>query len=288
MFCFQPITVNAATSPALVGHLDPRYQAYDLRYRDVDRVAEWQREFNQNVANNDLPQLELLRLSSDHTAGTIPNFWTPQYYAADNDAALGKLVDIVSHSKYWASTAIFVTEDDAQNGPDRVDSHRTESLVISPYTAQATPRAEHGHYDTAAMLRTIELILGLGPLSKYDATATPMSAMFNSTPDVAPYDAIAPTVPAATNSPQSYGASQSKAINFALPDQAPTAELNRILWHAVKEATPYPGPRDTAYDPARRRYVWGIMDRRANPLLSYHGIPMPRIMESNRVARKVQ
>jgi hypothetical protein len=96
MFCFQPITVNAATSPALVGHLDPRYQAYDLRYRDVDRVAEWQREFNQNVANNDLPQLELLRLSSDHTAGTIPNFWTPQYYAADNDAALGKLVDIVS------------------------------------------------------------------------------------------------------------------------------------------------------------------------------------------------
>jgi hypothetical protein len=160
--------------------------------------------------------------------------------------------------------------------------------VISPYTAQATPRAEHGHYDTAAMLRTIELILGLGPLSKYDATATPMSAMFNSTPDVAPYDAIAPTVPAATNSPQSYGASQSKAINFALPDQAPTAELNRILWHAVKGAIPYPGPRDTAYDPARRRYVWGIMDRKANPLLSYHGIPMPRIVESNHVARKVQ
>ena len=145
IFCFQPITVNSSTSPALVGHVDPKYQAYDLRYRDVDRVAEWQREFSQNVANNDLPQLEFLRLSSDHTAGTTPNSWTPQYYAADNDAAVGKLVDAVSHSKYWASTAIFVTEDDAQNGPDHVDSHRTEALVISPYTAQTAPRAEHGH-----------------------------------------------------------------------------------------------------------------------------------------------
>ena len=278
IFCFQPITVNAATSPALVGHLDPKYQAYDLRYRDVDRVAEWQREFNQNVANNDLPSLELLRLSSDHTAGTTPNAWTPQYYAADNDAAVGRLVDTVSHSKYWASTAIFVTEDDAQNGPDHVDSHRTEALVISPDTSQATPRAEHGHYDTAAMLRTIELILGLGPLSKYDATATPMSAVFSSNPDVTPYNAIAATVPSATNSLQSYGAVQSKAINFALPDQAPTAEMNRILWHAVKGNVPYPGPADTANDPALQRYVWGIMDRKGNPLLRYHGIPMPHIV----------
>jgi hypothetical protein len=278
IFCFQPITVNAATSPALVGHLDPKYQAYDLRYRDVDRVAEWQREFNQNVANNDLPSLELLRLSSDHTAGTTPNAWTPQYYAADNDAAVGRLVDTVSHSKYWASTAIFVTEDDAQNGPDHVDSHRTEALVISPDTSQATPRAEHGHYDTAAMLRTIELILGLGPLSKYDATAAPMSAVFSSNPDVTPYNAIAATVPSATNSLQSYGAVQSKAINFALPDQAPTAEMNRILWHAVKGNVPYPGPADTANDPALQRYVWGIMDRKGNPLLRYHGIPMPHIV----------
>jgi YVTN family beta-propeller protein len=278
LFCFQPITVNAATSPALVGHLDPKYQAYDLRYRDIDRISEWQREFNQNVANNDLPQLELLRLSSDHTSGTIPNSWTPQYYAADNDAAVGKLVDIVSHSKYWASTAIFVTEDDAQNGPDHVDSHRTEALVISPYTSQVTPRAENVHYDTAAMLRTIELILGLGPLSKYDATATPMSAVFSSNPDVTPYNAITPAVPSATNTLQAYGAVQSKAINFALPDQAPTAEMNRILWHAVKGNVPYPGPADTAYDPALQRYVWGIMDRKTNPLLHYHGIPMPRIV----------
>lgn len=278
LFCFQPITVNASTSPALVGHLDPKYQAYDMRYRDVDRVAEWQREFNQNVANNDLPQLEFLRLSSDHTTGTTPNSWTPQYYAADNDAAVGKLVDTVSHSKYWASTAIFVTEDDAQNGPDHVDSHRTEALVISPYTSQSAPRAVHVHYDTAAMLRTIELILGLGPLSKYDAAAMPMSAAFSSSPDLTPYDAIASTVAPTTNSPQAYGAVQSRAINFALPDQAPTAELNRILWHAVKGNVGYPGPADTAYDPALQRYVWGILDRKTNPLLSYHGIPMPRMI----------
>jgi hypothetical protein len=160
---------------------------------------------------------------------------------AENDAAIGQLVDIVSHSKYWASTAIFITEDDAQNGPDHVDSHRTTSLVISPYTSQASPRAEHTHYDTAAMLRTIELILGMKPLSKFDAEATPMWQMFSSKPDTAPYTALPQTVPLTRNTLQSYGARESAHMDFAVSDDIPMDKLNRILWHAIKGShAPYP------------------------------------------------
>ncbi|MBV9282215.1 MAG: bifunctional YncE family protein/alkaline phosphatase family protein, partial [Chloroflexi bacterium] len=263
VLCLPPTMPNAATTPNLVGHVDPRYQNYDMHYLDVERVTEWKREFDQYEANGNLPQLELLRLSSDHTSGTTTGLLTPQALVADNDAAVGQVVDAVSHSKDWASTAIFVTEDDAQNGPDHVDSHRTEALVISPYTSQSTPRADHTRYDTASIVRTIELILGMKPLSPYDATATPMWRLFSGTSDTTPYSAIAQAVPLATNSPHAYAARQSARLNFALPDQAPMYELNRILWHAVKGANvPYPaqlaGPRPR---PIPSSYVWSVLAR---------------------------
>jgi YVTN family beta-propeller protein len=261
VLCFQPQTVNAATTPNLVGHADLRFRRYDLNFREADRFAEWKREFDQFVANDNLPQLELVRLGNDHTNGTAPGSLAPQYMVAENDAAVGQVVDAVSHSKYWASTAIFITEDDAQNGPDHVDSHRTTSLVISPYTSQASPRVEHTHYDTASMLRTVELILGLKPLSKYDAMATPMWQMFGAMPDTAPYTALPEITAAKQNTLRSYGARQSARMNFVLPDQIPMDELNRVLWYAIKGARiPYPqihGASPTHKIPSS--YAWGTL-----------------------------
>jgi YVTN family beta-propeller protein len=239
--CFPPTTVNPTTAPNLVGHIDAQFPPYDTNYPDMQRFANWKQEFDQYVANDNLPALELVRFSQDHTRGTNVGQWTAQSMVSDNDAAVGALVDAVSHSKYWASTAIFVTEDDAQNGPDHVDSHRTEALVISPYTSQATSRAIHIHYDTSAMVRTIELLLGLKPMSQYDATAMPMWQVFSGTPDMTPYNAIPESVPLAFNTPQTFGAKLSAKMNFTLPDEAPAGTLNQILWHSIKGAkTPYP------------------------------------------------
>jgi hypothetical protein len=173
----------------------------------------------------------------------------------------------VSHSPYWQSSAIFVTEDDAQNGPDHVDAHRVPSLVISPYTAQSIPRTVSNHYDTAAMVRTIELILGLKPLSQYDATARPMWEVFGSQPDTAPYTALPQGVTSGTTTLRSFGARESQHLNFALPDSAPAGVLNRILWHSVRGArSPYPGthPYGVPRLPSSH-YMWGQMAGRSLP-----------------------
>jgi len=284
VLCFPPTVLNAngATAPNLVGHLDPRMPPYDTRWPDVERVADWKQEFDQYVANDNLPQLELIRLSQDHTSGTRPGSWTPQYMASDNDAAVGQLVDTVSHSKFWASTAIFVTEDDAQNGPDHVDSHRTETLVISPYTAQARPRAEDAHYDTAALIRTIELILGMKPMSQFDATAMPMWQMFGSTPDTTPFTALPQGVATQFNGSTAYGARLSAKMSFALPDQAPPDLLNRILWHAIKGANvPYPTIHGAVKVSASQvNYTWGAMEQHSLVQAHLTGVPMPHIIGS--------
>ena len=125
-----------------------------------------------------------MSLGEDHTTGTRPGTFTPQACVASNDLALGRIVEAVSHSKYWPETAIFVIEDDAQNGPDHVDAHRTVGLVISPYTRRK--HLDSTQYSTVSMLRTIELILGLPPLSQYDAAARPMFASFTDKPDLTP------------------------------------------------------------------------------------------------------
>jgi hypothetical protein len=122
------------TEPALAAHSDVLYAGFNLHVTDQSRIAEWLREFNAYKASGNLPTVEFVRLPSDHTGGTAPGYPTPRAMVADNDLALGKLVDAVSHSQYWSSTAIFVIEDDAQDGPDHVDAHRTAAQVISPYT----------------------------------------------------------------------------------------------------------------------------------------------------------
>lgn len=197
-----PSTGDAhADDHVLDDHTDHAYRGFNLSCPDspngfppefqphtdcgAPRISEWRREFNDYVAAGNLPTVEFVRLPNDHTMATASGFPTPQRYVLDNDMALGTLVDAVSHSKYWADTAIFVTEDDAQSGPDHVDAHRTVSQVISPYTQ--TGAVDSTFYSTASMLRTIELLVGITPLTQFDAYTTPMIHAFNVTPNTTPY-----------------------------------------------------------------------------------------------------
>jgi YVTN family beta-propeller protein len=252
-------TCQSPSSTSSTTHLAPRFGAavssayppYDTSCSDhVDREPVWQRDFQNDVRNGTLPSLEIVRLPNDHTRGTSPGSATPQSYVADNDLAVGRLVDAVSHSSAWKSTAIVVTEDDAQNGPDHVDAHRTTSLLISPYTQGGT--VESTHYDTAAMVATIEDLLGLPPMSVTDARASRMWGGFLDHPRFRPYNAIEPSVTpfgdpgAPVNGATAAMAKSSASWNFAREDRAPEIALNRAIWQSVKgRHSRMPAPRHT-------------------------------------------
>jgi YVTN family beta-propeller protein len=217
--------------PGLIGKIDPHSPGFDLKISDEVRIDEWQREFKEFEKNGNLPALIILRLPNDHTAGTYPGALSPQAFVAQNDHALGRVVDIVSHSRYWGSTAILSIEDDSQNGPDHVDDQRTTFYLASPYAA---PGVHHAQYTTSSVLRTIELILGLPPMTIYDALAPPMYDAFTLKPDMRPYDVIGPQIDdAATNSPHAYGAELSKHMDFHDADAADPRVLNDILAHVA-------------------------------------------------------
>ena len=166
---------------------------------------------------------------------------------ASNDLALGRLVEAVSHSKYWPQTAIFVIEDDAQNGPDHVDAHRTVGLVISPYVRRHV--VDSTQYSTVSMIRTMELILGLAPLSQYDAAARPMFASFTDVPDLTPYGRELARIDLnAKNPANAYGAARSNKMDFSEYDRVDDFELNEILWRALKG-------KDAPLPPAVRRAI---------------------------------
>ena len=194
--------------PGLVGHMSPKYglpRAERKPVRDTDLVETFLEEFRQFEKDDNLPQFIVMSLGEDHTQGTRPGAPTPQACVASNDLALGQLVEAVSHSKYWPKIAIFVIEDDAQNGPDHVDAHRTIGLVISPYCRRH--HLDSTQYATVSMLRTMELILGLPPLSQFNAGATPMFESFNDRPDLTPYDHLSAEINLqAVNTLLSYGA----------------------------------------------------------------------------------
>jgi hypothetical protein len=179
------------TLPTLNGAYDSHYPGWDLNYSDLGRVKEWRREFERFVRHGDVPQLEYIWLPGDHTAGSSRGKWTPVAYVATNDYAVGLMVDAISHSPIWKSSAIFIIEDDAQDGPDHVSAQRTTMFVVSPY---ARGGLQHWHYSTLSILRTMELMLGLPPLSAYDAMALPLDAAFASSPRLQPYNAIPPKV----------------------------------------------------------------------------------------------
>ena len=198
------------------------------------------------MAGNNLPTVELLRLPNDHNAGDKAGSPTPRAYVADNDWALGQVVDAVSHSPYWASTAIFVTEDDAQDGPDHVDAHRTTSWVLSPYTH--TGAVDSTFYSTASMLRTVELIVGLRPLTQFDAYATPMLNAFSAQPDPAPYTAVPPSQHLGELNPaHSALGTPDNDEDLSVEDRIDMGRFNRAIWASVKGTVPMPAPRHTVF-----------------------------------------
>lgn len=234
---------------SLEGRFDPYYRSFDMDYSDVKRAGRFISELHRFEMEGTMPRLQVVRLPQDHTSGTTPGKWTPTACVADNDLALGMLVEAVSKSKFWASTAIFVVEDDAQNGPDHVDAHRTVALVISPYSRKAG--VDSTMYSTSSMLRTMELILGMRPMSQFDAAATPMYRCFHPTPDTAPYLSETPQTDLnERNTKVAWGADKSRKLNFRREDAADDLALNEIIWRSVR------GPASRMPAPIRAAFVF--------------------------------
>jgi len=244
--------------PGLVGHTSPRFGLPVVpgkKARDTDRVDVFLEEFREYEKTGTVPRFIVMSLGEDHTEGTTVGAPTPQACVASNDLALGRLVEALSRSKIWPELAIFVIEDDAQNGPDHVDAHRTVGLVISPYCRRNL--LDSTQYSTVSMLRTMELILGLPPLSQFDAAATPMFESFNDKPDLTAYKHEPARIDLdATNTKLAYGAERSNKMDFSEYDRIDDFELNEILWRAIK------GP-DAPIPPAVRRAI------------AYRGIDLP-------------
>ena len=244
-----PTPADPATTkyPALKGHFDPKYRSYDLAYPDVKRADRFLEELAEFEAKGEMPRLIVMRLGNDHTSGTRPGSPTPSAMVADNDLAVGKVVQGLSQSKFWKNLAIFVVEDDAQNGSDHVDAHRTTALVISPYTKRK--HLDSTMYTTSSMLRTMELILGLDPMSQFDAAARPMFNSFTATPDFTPYVVRNPKVDInERNLSTAWGAEKSLKLNLEKEDQADDLVFNEIIWKSVKgPASPMPAPVRAAF-----------------------------------------
>ncbi|MDQ1685103.1 MAG: hypothetical protein QOC82_1840 [Frankiaceae bacterium] len=208
--------------------------------------------FNSQVASGTVPAFNYLVLPNDHTVGTTPGKRTPQAMIADNDYGLGEIVDTISHSSIWSSSAIFVVEDDSQDGADHVDAHRIPAAVISPYTPVGA--VVDRRYDFASVIHSMELILGMEPMGLFDGLAVPMYDAFTSAPvNVAPYSALVPAYPRdAVNSATAPDAAVSKSLDFSAIDQVPQRQLDVILWHAVHgEGSRPPAPGPNAEDDSR-------------------------------------
>jgi len=236
-----------ASVPGLDGHVNPKYPPFDLTIPDAERVKIWTEEFKQMDQSGSVPQLSIIRLGGDHTNGASPGALTPRAYVAENDLALGQLVETISHSSVWSTSAIFVLEDDAQNGPDHVDAHRSILLAISPYSRRSA--VDSTLYTTCGVLRTMELILGLPPMTQYDAAATPMYRAFSTTVSTAPFTHVPARVSLTEkNDWTTPGAAASARMDFSAPDLAPDLELNQIIWETVRgRGALMPPPRRTGF-----------------------------------------
>jgi DNA-binding beta-propeller fold protein YncE len=212
------------------------------RTRDFTRADRFVAEFEAMDRNGTVPNFMFMSLGENHTQGTTPGAYTPKAQVASNDVAVGRIVEAITKSRAWPTFAIFIIEDDAQNGPDHVDSHRTAGLVVSPYVRRGAVDSEM--YSTVSMLRTVELLLGLPPMTQHDAAAPPMVASFMARPDLSGFKALPAQIDLMTkNPPQGYGAAISARMDFSDYDRIDEDALNRVLWHSIKGAgTPYPAP----------------------------------------------
>ncbi|MBS1213088.1 MAG: beta-propeller repeat protein [Proteobacteria bacterium] len=240
---YEPATTRM---PALVGQFSPMYRTYDLKHMDVKRAEVWLKEFEAYKQSGEFPNLSIISLPNDHLAGTSPGFPTPQAMMADNDLALGRIVDAISHSRFWPNTLIMVIEDDTQDGFDHVDTHRTPALLIGPYVRRQA--VDSTHYSTVSMIRTAEVLLGMKPMSQFDAAAVTMENSFTLKPDFTPYEHVVPAQDlyemnpalASLQGEKRHLAERSMKLDLAEVDAADMREYNDILWKAIKgsEAPP--------------------------------------------------
>lgn len=230
---------NVIYLAGLKAHYDPYYRDEIGDVTDQHRTDEWLKEFREFEADGKLPQFTIIHLPNDHTVGTRPGYHTPRAMVADNDLALGRMVEAITQSRFWPQSAIFVLEDDAQDGPDHVDCHRSLLLVISPFVRRHT--VEHRRFTTASVLKTIEQILALGSLTYFDDRAPSLLCDFQGQPDLAPFSARQPRVSLVEkNSPDSPGAESSARWDFRKADRAPVEDLNRVIWQSVHGAKSLP------------------------------------------------
>jgi YVTN family beta-propeller protein len=227
--------------------LSPTFGKNDLpdqqsRMRDFRRGDQFVEEFQRMDQENRVPNFMIMGLGEDHTQGTTPGAFTPKAQVASNDVAIGKIVETVSKSKVWGKSAIFIIEDDAQNGPDHIDSHRTVGLVISPYVKRGY--VDSTMYTTVSMLRTMELLLGMPPMTQHDAAATVMYNSFLAKPDLSGYSSRPSQIDLMSkNTANSFGAAIAARMDFSDYDRVDEQTLNRILWHDIKGANvPMPAP----------------------------------------------
>jgi hypothetical protein len=227
----------------LRGHFDPHFPDFNLEYPDQLRADEFLKEFQQFVKAREsgkgpgqrLPNYVLVRLGNDHTSGTKAGLASPRAAVADNDLAVGRVVDAVSHSPYWNDTAILILEDDAQDGPDHVDAHRSIALVISKYSPASAekPVIDSNFYTTVSMMRTLEMLLGLPAMNNNDANSEPI-ALFSGNgqhqPFTADYRNLESGLLYEVNRRDAPGAKESAEMDFTHADRADTKKLNAILW----------------------------------------------------------
>jgi YVTN family beta-propeller protein len=226
-------------------HFCKYYRGWDMDFKDVDREKQWEADFDSLMKKDAVPQFNSLRFGNDHTSGSKEGAYSIEASIADNDLAVGKFIEHLSHSEIWNQSAVFILEDDAQNGSDHVDAHRSTAYVISPYVKRKF--VDHTMYSTSGMLRTIELILGIPPMSQYDAAATPMYRCFRSEPIMDSYVALKANVDINTRNP---AASSSRKVNFdfSREDAAPDLAFNEDIWKAMRgENSVMPAPRRSAF-----------------------------------------
>jgi len=227
--------------PFLAANTNPEYPGYNLDIPDQRRADVWIAELQEFVAAGEMPRFQILRLPNDHTAGGRAGAPTPRAYMADNDLAFGRIVEALSRTPFWESTAVFVLEDDAQNGPDHVDSHRSVLLVISPWSQRGV---HHRWTNTTDALATMTELLGLGSLSQFDFYGRPLRGIWADAPDPSPYTALVPETPLDERNPEGgEDAEASEQLDLRFEDSGQDDFFNEILWRMIKGPdVPYPGP----------------------------------------------
>jgi YVTN family beta-propeller protein len=236
-----------ANMKTLEGHVCAKSPGFDLDIKDQVRVDAWEHDFDSLVAINAVPQFSTIRISDDHTSGQKKGKISPQAAVADNDLAVGRFIEHLSHSPVWKESVVFILEDDAQNGPDHVDAHRSPAFIIGPYVKRNAVVSTM--YSTSGFLRTMELILGLPPMSQYDAAAVPLYACFTNTPDLTPYTVKPANIDLdRRNLEVNESSKRSAAFNLRKEDAVPDLDLNEVIWKSVKgEKSVMPAPKRSAF-----------------------------------------